>query len=350
MSENLFGYNAAKFNNCGLTLLRHCKTSSKLSGSSRFEFMDNEIIEKQKKLLTCNLDQSKILNSSQSDKIEPFNILANSNSSELKTYWNEAKKCYEVVEFYTFELERIMLMQLNKIEKIKKTFRLNKKKIRQKIEAFANIEQSKKTLFFWTVTFPALTTDDECFKYFNIWLTRLRHDNLLHSYIWVSERQEIGTLHFHILINERISVVKVNEYMRTTLMNVYINNPNHWQNYNPEKYNGIDIAKNRITRKITNFADKKSKNSLRKYLTKYVTKNETSFNRLVWHCSRDISALFTHIIVEPCEEKLIDVLTSMAYNFRAIDTYFAYFGFSSDLDEKLLQPLYNANQIIADSV
>ena len=350
MSENLFGYNAAKFNASGLTLLRNCKTKSKLSGSSRFEYVNNEIIEKERKLLTPDLSSLPLFSGTQTDEGVPENNVNAANRKTLTTTWNEANQCFEVVELDSFEVERILLMNLNRIDKVKKTFRLNKKKVRQKIEAFSNLEQSKKTLYFWTVTFPALTTDNECFKYFNNWLTKLRKDNILHSYLWISERQEIGTLHFHILINERISVVQANKYMKETLINVYKKDSTHWKGYNPERYNGIDIAKNRITRKITNFADKGGKKSLKKYLTKYVTKNETSFNRLVWHCSRDISALFTHIVVEPSDEKIIDLLTSLTYNFKILDTNFAYFGFSSDLDDSFLSSLHSVNQVIADSI
>jgi len=350
MSENLFGYNAAKFNASGITLLRHCKVHSKLSGSSQFEYVNDEIIEKPKKVTNTAFNTICSPPALTAAKDNPRSAANSVNANTLSTNWNEAKQEYEVIDLDKFEVERILLLNLNKIEKVKKSFKLNKKKIRQKIEAFSNLEQSKKTLYFWTITFPALTSDDECFKYLNNWLTKLRKANILHSYIWVSERQEIGTLHFHILINERISVVQANEYMKETLLNVFKKDPNHWQGYTPEKYNGIDIAKNRVTRKIANFADKKSKKSLKKYLTKYITKNETAFNRLVWHCSRDISALFTHVVVEPSEEKIIDLLTSMAYNFSVIKTYFAYFGFSSDLNKELLKPLYSVNQIIADSI
>ena len=85
MSENLFGYNAAKFNSSGLTLLRHCKTKSKLSGSSRFDFVDNEIVEKEKKVITCNLEQSKLLNGSQTAKSEPIKTFESSNWLPLAT-------------------------------------------------------------------------------------------------------------------------------------------------------------------------------------------------------------------------------------------------------------------------
>jgi hypothetical protein len=54
-----------------------------------------------------------------------------------------------------------------------------------------------------------------------------------------------------------------------------------------QKYNGVDVKK-----------VGKSKNDLIGYLAKYVTKNEIEFYRFPWHCSRDVSRLFTSVNFE----------------------------------------------------
>jgi hypothetical protein len=63
-----------------------------------------------------------------------------------------------------------------------------------------------------------------------------------------------------------------------------------------EKYNGIDVDNlyysKRHNRKGKKLSKIESKRKLGKYLTKYVSKNQTTMHRLPWHCSRDISALF----------------------------------------------------------
>jgi hypothetical protein len=39
------------------------------------------------------------------------------------------------------------------------------------------------------------------------------------------------------------------------------------------------------------------------YLVKYISKNDVTFYRLPWHCSRDVSRLFTSETVDEPEEK-----------------------------------------------
>jgi len=148
---------------------------------------------------------------------------------------------------------------------------------------------------FVTITFPEGTADENAFRFYNTWLTKLRKINYLHTYIWVSERQKNSTLHFHMLTTDYVKIVDWNRFMKETLINEYNKDNQIFNGYNPENYNGIDLAKNRKTKKIVNFADKKSSKSLSIYITKYITKNDTVFTRLVWHCSRNVSALFTSV-------------------------------------------------------
>jgi hypothetical protein len=55
----------------------------------------------------------------------------------------------------------------------------------------------------------------------------------------------------------------------------------------PEKYNGVDVKRVGTDRK-----------GLISYLAKYISKNEIEFYRLPWHCSRDVSRLFTSVNFE----------------------------------------------------
>jgi hypothetical protein len=92
-------------------------------------------------------------------------------------------------------------------------------------------------------------------------------------------------------------VKRANAMMRGTLKTFAKRGeiPYHPRNPQIAKYNGVDIAKNRKTRRVTNFAIKKGQRALATYLTKYVTKNETEFDNLAWHNSRGFTALFTGI-------------------------------------------------------
>jgi hypothetical protein len=116
--------------------------------------------------------------------------------------------------------------------------------------------------------------------------------------------------------------------------------------YQCKRYNGIDLAKNRNTRRVTNFAIKKGSRSLANYLTKYVTKNETSFTHLAWHNSRGFSSLFTGITFTTNE--------FVGYGFRQLvkpgviinNEYFMFFAWKEDPPVAVMKHLYEINSWI----
>lgn len=190
----------------------------------------------------------------------------------------------------------------------KKCYIVNKREVRQRIYAYLNTQKGKKHLYFWTVSFPQGCPDDQCYRAFNTWLTSLRkvrhrkngrgtYPPMLKAYIWVAERQENGTVHFHICIPHFMDVVRANAMMRGTLKNLSLQGAIPYKPHciQLKKYNGVDICKNRKTGRIVNFAIKKGSRALASYLTKYVTKNDTAFEHLAWHNSREFSALFTGV-------------------------------------------------------
>jgi hypothetical protein len=187
--------------------------------------------------------------------------------------------------------------------KPEKRYSVNKPEIRRRI--FAQIAaqrgtRNQKELYFWTVTFPLKTSDRVVYKLFNTWMTTIRTGykgkKWLREYLWVVERQPIGTLHFHIAIPHKMSVVQANRSMQTILANAGKRGEIDYTKHQAKRYNGVDIAKNLKTRKVTNFAaGKRGARSLVSYITKYITKNDGTFSHLAWHNSRGFSALFTGI-------------------------------------------------------
>lgn len=178
----------------------------------------------------------------------------------------------------------------------KKTgYKLNKREVRQRLLGYMNTQRGKKELYFWTVTFPAGTTDDFCYRIFNIWLTSLRKYRMLREYLWVAEQQKNGTLHFHIAIPHKMPVQRANAMMQGTLKTFARRGEIPFNVWQCSRYNGVDIAKNRKTKRVTNFANKKGSRALGTYLTKYVTKNDSTFSHLAWHNSRGYSQLFTGV-------------------------------------------------------
>lgn len=104
-----------------------------------------------------------------------------------------------------------------------------------------------------------------------------------------------------------------------------------------EKYNGVDVKK-----------VGKSKNGLISYMAKYVTKNDVEFYRLPWHCSRDVSRLFTSINYDDEEEdKYYDQLPESAENYTVkIEEYYKVAGFKFRPDQKIYEDLDIINEII----
>lgn len=211
----------------------------------------------------------------------------------------------------------------------KKSYKVDKATVRQRIIAYINTQKGKKQLFFWTVSFPEHTPDDVCYKAYNTWLTQLRQRKMLHEYIWVAERQTgerlkdkskdpTNTIHFHIAIPHYMNVHHANRMMRDVLKGyakkglmpgAVCDTVSKKTFYQPciRNYNGVDICKHRNTRKPINFAIKKGARALAAYLTKYVTKNDAGvadelgnitvpgFSHLAWHNSRGFSCLFTGV-------------------------------------------------------
>lgn len=189
--------------------------------------------------------------------------------------------------------------------KKQRSYTVHKREVRQRLLGFMNTQAGKKELYFWTVTFPRNTPDALAYKMLNIWLTTLRQYRMLRNYLWVAERQDgkrnnyqsaTNTIHFHIAIPHRMSVGRANGMMRATIRTFSKRGeiPGYTENH-CRNYNGVDIAKNKKTRRVTNFAIKKGSRALANYLAKYVSKNDGAFNHLAWHNSRGYSSLFTGV-------------------------------------------------------
>jgi len=176
-----------------------------------------------------------------------------------------------------------------------KTYSVNKPLVRQRILGYINTMRGKKELYFWTVSFPEGTSDGIAYQIFNIWLTSLRQRKMLHEYLWVAERQKNGTIHFHIAIPHKMPVKRANAMMAGTLGTFAKRGLIPFTVWQCKRYNGVDIAKNRQTRKVVNFAIKKGTRALATYLTKYATKNNGTFSHLAWHNSRGYSSIFTGV-------------------------------------------------------
>ena len=218
-----------------------------------------------------------------------------------------------------------------------KAYRLNKSKVRKRCYALSRLEKSKKFLAFYTITYPEGLKDEDCYKLFNIWLTRCRRDAKLNTYLWVAERQKNSTIHFHMLTNDFMPINVVNTYMGKALTNLKRKGHEKLTRVETEKYNGVDVKK----------VGKKRK-TLVGYLTKYITKNDIEFYRLPWHCSRDVSKLFTsqHISESQEEEYLSKLPAEEDKYIYHISDFCRVAAFKFIPDDDVFKVLDVANELI----
>ncbi|MCJ7449698.1 MAG: hypothetical protein MUO72_18645 [Bacteroidales bacterium] len=210
-------------------------------------------------------------------------------------------------------IEELFQIDEKVVKENKKSYKLNKSKVRKKCIAFSRLEKSKKFLAFYSISFPCGLSDEICHKIFNTWLTRCRKNCGLKSYLWIAERQKNGTIHFHMLTNDYMPVIKVNGFMASCLSTEKGKGVEVLKEIDTVKYNGVDVKK----------VDK-NRNSLIGYLTKYITKNDIEFSHLPWHCSRDVSRLFTARNFDSQErDKYFDQLPESPekYNVHITDNY-----------------------------
>lgn len=290
-----------------LTEIKSCQSVSKLSGSSRYKHIGAELVKRK---------YSKSILEIAGNVYEKY-------LSALKTcdHWEMPYNpdAVELVEPHGYEVAA-NIRQYRRISdglrassgKTVRTYQLNKTKVRKKISAMCRLSQAVKFIAFYSISFPVNAPDDVLYKIFNSWLTNCRKRYGLKTYLWVAERQKNATLHFHLLTTNKMNIKEVNKAMAQAIGTEVSKKVISWGNSSAEKYNGVDVDSPQQPKKRQNenreqYRKRLSKRGLASkaqiikwisgYLTKYLTKNNIEFKRLPWHCSRDISALFTSVVI-----------------------------------------------------
>lgn len=190
-------------------------------------------------------------------------------------------------------------------DKIK--YKVNKKLIRARVAMFIQA-MKKPVLHAITISFPKQVTDDMGYQMLNTWLTVAREKLHLREYLWVAERQEVGTIHFHVLIPQYFNIVQANRIMRACLATqIRKGNVPGYSLPQCKRYNGVDISKNRTTKRVTDFAKGSNRKALTNYITKYISKNDEGFAHYAWHNSRGFSAQMTGMALTEAEARLYGI-------------------------------------------
>lgn len=323
----------------GAVLLRTASQLRRFSGSSRFTFVDNELYEK------------KDIKSTPLEKYNP--------------------KPPVIENLIPFVHEPAPIKQ--------KSYSLNSKVVSRKLMSFFHSKLAGKQVSFYTISFPVNTSDDVAFEVLNIVLTRLRKgyslseqanylidlfkseksdkwlsymqlcaksvvQHKLKNYLWVSERQQNGTIHFHLVTSDTLNVIVFNHFVAAAIFGSKENkiNSDSLLHTSLSKFNGVDSSKS--MQKV------KDVTRLRKYITKYITKNKSVFTHFCWHCSRSISALFTsqQYTIEEVENKSIPVDPDYQSSCYLVSDYYTFIYYPNINFEKVFSELIALNNEIID--
>lgn len=246
-----------------------------------------------------------------------------SGSSTFKAWNNSLIKKDKTPKKTIIEKMEIEAQKVTPTENEKKSYSLRKGKIRNKILNFFNLNASKKFCAFYSISFPKGFPDELCYKIFNTWFTRCRKDCNLKSYLWVAERQKNNTLHFHLITNNFMRISIVNNYMKECIRTQNFKNDLGISKYIIDNYNGVDVdniwESKRKGKNAKRLNKTEATRKISMYLTKYVSKNDTKSDRLPWHCSRDISALF--ISINYTEVNMLEITDLINNNPNAVISY-----------------------------
>lgn len=270
--------------------------------------------------------------------------------------FNKKSKNYEDSDYKTKKKKRAGKSKISETERLEGIYtesnqyrggyRVNKSKVRKRAIAFSRLQKSRKNFYFYTITFPAQLPDNLCFDCLNIALTRLRKDKMIEDYLWITERQKNTTLHFHLLTNDLFKVQVLNNFIKSSLIFKHNRKEFEYDRQKIENYNGVDIAKNRTTKKVINLALQKDNRLIISYLTKYITKNNAQFERLPFHSSHSISKLTHKYLIDQYEAQMIwdnHQATNQNPKVFKIDFCTLIF-FSNDVNQEVFEPIDRINE------
>lgn len=180
-----------------------------------------------------------------------------------------------------------------------KMSRRTKNKVQDKIISFYRASAGRH--FFLTLSFISRCTDQKGVSVLNTFLTNIRKEHGLINYVWVAERQTgersgtsgTGNVHFHLVLDKRFDIDYINALWVLVQFNSGITHPSLSLSEVRRIFNSRQY---KLIQKHLNPADVKKVrgvNGVASYLTKYISKNESSMFCRLWHCSRSVSRLAT---------------------------------------------------------
>lgn len=137
-----------------------------------------------------------------------------------------------------------------------------------------------KPITFLTLTLPSQQKHTDQFikrHMLNYFITKLKREGFLKSYVWKAEAQKNGNLHFHLVFAEFIPKVKISEYWNSIC----------------DQHGYLDefkAAQKHINAPSTKIEASRSIGNTSKYLAKYISKKDDSrpIKGRIWGCSDNL--------------------------------------------------------------
>lgn len=183
------------------------------------------------------------------------------------------------------------LCNKNKRQDRNKLYSVNKRKVRARLINFSNTEYGNKKMYFYSISFPLGMDEKLSTKLLNSVLTTLRKDYGIEHYLWVAERQKKGQKHYHLCLFHYVKARVVNEIVKKYIKHAIRKKGLNWSNAAANKYNGVDISKDRKTGIPTNFTQPGKQRNIASYITKYISKSSGNFEGQAWNCSRSVASV-----------------------------------------------------------
>jgi len=156
-----------------------------------------------------------------------------------------------------------------------------KSKIRAKVTALSTLF---KNLSFVTLTFVNEVTDEQGIEMLRKFLDNMKKRKKDFQYLWVAEKQTKNkvfknNIHFHLITNKYWGIETTKKYWLDL-------QKKHGVVPREEHFNASSSfdVKGLVSNNIKGIS---------MYITKYITKNVSTFKCQVWNCSKKISALYT---------------------------------------------------------
>lgn len=222
-------------------------------------------------------------------------------------------------------------------------YSVNKRKVRARLTNFNNTEYGDKKMYFYSISFPLGMDEKFSTRLLNSVITSLRKDHGIQHYLWVAERQKKGQKHYHLCLFHYIRGRTLNEIVKKYIKHGIRKGQLNWSISSANKYNGVDISKDRKTGIPTNFASTGRGKHIASYITKYISKSSGEFEGQAWNCSRSVACVTDGICATVEEVVTIYSADIISDNATYENEWCYFFPWRKEAPPDFMKVMYDVN-------